>query len=78
MPGTLTLGNASVEVKPLGPAQMTEIPVSEPKGGTSETLVLEQVNGPVLPGDITGGTAVFEVTVALALPVLPELVPVTV
>jgi hypothetical protein len=49
-----------------------------PKGRTSKALVLAQVNGPVLPGDIVGGAVVFEVTVTLALPVFPELVPVTV
>ena len=78
MPGTLTLGNASVEVKPLGPAQETVTPVREPKGMTSRTLGSAQVNGPVLPGCNVGGSVVFEVTVTLALPVFPELVPVTV
>jgi len=42
------------------------------------TLGLAQVNGPVLPGSKVGGGVVFEVTVTLALPVFPELVPVTV
>ncbi|GGA95519.1 hypothetical protein GCM10011511_18580 [Puia dinghuensis] len=62
----------------MGPVQEIVIPVSEPKGTRSETLVLEQVNGPVLPAVILGGAVVFEVTVTLALPVFPELVPVTV
>jgi len=78
VPGTLTTGNASVEVNPLGPAQETVTSVREPKGITSEALGLEQVNGPVLPGVKTGGAVLFEVTVTLALPVFEELVPVTV
>ena len=45
---------------------------------TSMALGLAQVNGPVLPGSNVGGGVVFEVTVTLALPVFPELVPVTV
>ena len=72
------MGNASVEVKPLGPAQETVIPVPSPKGIMSETLSLEQVNGPVLPGVNADGAVLFAVTVTLALPVFPELVPVTV
>ena len=78
MPGTLTVGNASVEVKPLGPAQETVIPVLLPKGMTSVALGFAQVNGPVLPGSKGAGVAVSEVTVTLQVPVFPELVPVTV
>ena len=62
----------------MGPVQAILTPVTVPKGRMSETLVLEQVNGPVLSAVILGGGAVFEVTVTLALPVFPELVPVTV
>jgi len=72
------VGNASVEVKPLGPVQAIVTPVTEEKGRTSVTLLFVQVNGPVLPGDKAGGGVVFEVTVTLALPVFPEFVPVTV
>ena len=78
MPGTLTVGNVSVEVKPFGPVQTTVTSVTLPKGMMSVELVLEQVNGPVLLTVIVGGGVVFEVTVTLALPVFPELVPVTV
>jgi hypothetical protein len=45
---------------------------------TSVELGFEQVNGPVLPGTNTGGVVVSKVTVTLALPDFPELVPVTV
>jgi len=62
----------------LGPVQAILTSVTVPKGRMSETLVLEQVNGPVLSAVILGGGAVFEVTVTLALPVFEELVPVTV